>query len=145
MTDILTPRKRSEVMSRIRSRDTLPERILRRTLRARGVRYRSGTGLPGSPDVVLPVPKMAVLVHGDFWHGCPRHYVPPKTRAAFWAKKLVANRERDRRVTRQLRSRGWRVVVLWECDLESDADRAVDRLLELRRPKEGKRRLRHSP
>lgn len=134
MTDVLSPKERSELMSRIRSRDTLPERILRRTLRARGIRYRSGAGLPGNPDVVLPGRKVAVLVHGDFWHGCPRHYVAPKTRAAFWAKKLAANRERDRRVARQLHSRGWCVVVLWECDLESHPDRMVDRVIKRRRP-----------
>ncbi|MDE1822244.1 MAG: very short patch repair endonuclease [Euryarchaeota archaeon] len=130
-------------MSSIRGRDTGPERRLRSALRERGVSYRSYPRLPGRPDLVLPGPKVAVLVHGCFWHGCPRHYVAPRTRARFWSDKLASNRERDTRVARRLRARGWRVAVVWECDLEGDPSAVVGRLLRLAGLQERPRRSRH--
>jgi DNA mismatch endonuclease (patch repair protein) len=119
--DVLTKAERSALMAKIRSRDTGPERAARSLLRAAGVRFRMHRGsLPGTPDIVIPTRRIAVFVHGCFWHrhvGCSRA-TTPSTRAAFWRKKFAANIRRDRRVARQLRALGWRVFTVWECDLE---------------------------
>lgn len=114
-------KSKSEQMAGIRSRHTEPERALRSALWAKGLRYRLHAPTPaGRPDLVLPGPT-AVFVDGCFWHGCPRHYSRPRTREDFWAEKLRANVERDRRQTRALRSLGWRVLRVWEHELAEDA------------------------
>jgi DNA mismatch endonuclease (patch repair protein) len=128
MADIWPPAKRSEVMSRIRARNTGPERALKAALRRVGMSYRTYPRLPGRPDVVLPSVRVAVFVHGDFWHGCPRHFKAPVTRRAFWAAKLKQNRSRDARVIRELRGAGWRVLVVWECRIEEDLAGVVRRI-----------------
>lgn len=114
MVDVLTSAQRKYCMSRIRGKDTKPEIVLRKLLWAAGSRYRLKTRLPGRPDIVFPRRKLAIFVDGCFWHGCPKHAVMPKTNRAFWHKKLYRNMERDREVNQQLRKLGWRVVRLWE-------------------------------
>ena len=103
---------------------TKPEVALRRRLHARGLRYVLGRrDLPGSPDLVLPRWNVAVFVHGCFWHrhpDCPRA-TTPKTREDYWLPKFARNVERDREVTRALESAGWRVAVVWECELTATA------------------------
>jgi len=109
-------------MSRIRSRDTGPERAVRSVLRGLGFRpqaYRSD--LPGVPDLVLPRRRVALFVHGCFWHRhvhCKFAY-SPKANRAFWTAKFRANVQRDHQVRRQLIGLGWRAVVVWECELEA--------------------------
>lgn len=109
-------------MSRIRCRDTGPERAVRSLLHRLGYRFRlHGRKLPGKPDVVLPRHRTVVLVHGCFWHRharCGFAYTP-KTRPRFWQAKFDANVARDRRVILELRRQGWRVVVVWECELRN--------------------------
>ncbi len=121
MTDIVSPERRSEIMARIRDRDTGPELRVRRAAHAMGLRFRlHRRDLPGSPDLVFPKYRTALFVHGCFWHrheGCPRAYVP-KSRMEFWNRKFAANVERDRRVSEALRKLGWRPVVIWECETE---------------------------
>ena len=130
MADVLTKAQRSALMSRIRSRNTRPERVVRLALRHAGIRYRSHRKVARMvADVVLPELHMVILVHGCFWHGCPRHYVAPKSRAGFWRRKLEINRRRDRRVTKALRERGWHVAVVWECHLRENPTRTLDRAL----------------
>lgn len=127
MTDILSATARSALMSRIRGRDTKPEITVRRLLHAMGYRFRLHVAdLPGRPDIVLPRHKAVVLVHGCFWHrhGCQWTYVP-KTRERFWQRKFDANEARDRKVVRALRSAGWRVLTVWECQATPDS---VERL-----------------
>jgi DNA mismatch endonuclease (patch repair protein) len=105
-------------MSRIRSVDTKPEINVRRALHAMGYRFRLHvTPLPGTPDIVLRKYHAVVEVRGCFWHmhGCPLAHIP-KSRTEYWLPKLNRNRERDRRTIRQLRSLGWRVLVVWECE-----------------------------
>lgn len=118
MTDVFDSRKRSEVMSRIRSRNTSPELFVRRLLFAAGFRYRlCSAGLPGRPDVVLPKWRVVVFVNGCFWHvhpGCPRA-VEPKTNVDFWRRKLQNNVARDAANFEKLQALGWRVLVVWEC------------------------------
>jgi DNA mismatch endonuclease, patch repair protein len=119
-------------MSRIRSRNTRPERILRRALRRRGIHYRSYQRVDGvTVDLVLPDLHAVVFVHGCFWHGCSRHYVPPANNSAFWSRKLEKNLTRDERQTRRIRNAGWRALTVWEHSLETqkDADRIASRIL----------------
>lgn len=122
--DILTRKQRSALMSRIRSKHTRPELIVRRTLHAMGFRFRlHDRTLPGTPDIVLPKYGRAVLIHGCFFHsheGCRLAYVP-KTRTEFWRAKFARNVIRDRVVVRALRSAGWKITVVWECETRNPA------------------------
>lgn len=105
-------------MSRIRSRNTKPEMVVRQGLHALGFRYRlHAKNLPGSPDMVLPKYKSAIFIHGCFWHaheGCQNFRVP-KSNTGFWKEKLARNIERDARQIKELEDAGWRVLVVWEC------------------------------
>jgi DNA mismatch endonuclease (patch repair protein) len=120
LADVFTPRKRSEVMSRIRGRDTRPELVVRRGLHALGFRFRlHDRRLPGRPDLVFPKFHAVVLVNGCFWHGHDCHlFRVPGTRRDFWEQKIDANRQRDARNLRLLRDGGWRVMIVWECALK---------------------------
>ena len=130
MVDRLTVRERSWNMSRIRGKDTKPEIAVRSILHRMGYRFRlHRRDLPGNPDIVLPKHHAVVLVHGCFWHrhkGCKYAYTP-KSRVDFWKKKLTENVERDKRNRKALRQEGWKVVVVWECELR-DPDKLVMRL-----------------
>ena len=131
MTDIITPAERSALMSRIRGVDTNPELFVRRSLHAMGYRYRTHVReLPGRPDLVFSRRHAVIFVHGCFWHrhGCRKTYVP-KTRESFWQRKFAGNVNRDKRNERLLAEAGWRVLVVWECEVEGDdslLDRTVD-------------------
>jgi len=108
-------------MARIRSRDTQPEQVARSLLHKLGFRFRLATGnrIYGRPDVVLPKYRTVVFVHGCFWHrhSLCRFAYTPKSRVDFWMRKFCANVARDAEVKSHLRREGWRVVVLWECEL----------------------------
>ncbi len=114
---------RSENMRRIRSRDTMPELLVRRALRQLGhVGYRlHRPDLPGKPDVAFVGKKRAIFVHGCFWHGhdCAEGARTPKSNAGYWSPKIQRNRERDEENVRALQSRGWSVLILWECELSN--------------------------
>jgi DNA mismatch endonuclease (patch repair protein) len=122
MVDCLSPKERSERMSRIRGKDTQPELVLRKALHRLGFRYRlHGAGLPGKPDIVLPRHKAVVFAHGCFWHlhsGCSIA-TTPKSNTPFWLEKFGKNVSRDARVALQLKELGWRVFVVRECELSS--------------------------
>lgn len=118
MADVLTPEQRSYCMSRIRGKDTKPELIVRKLVHALGYRFRLHVNdLPGRPDLVFRNRHKVIFVHGCFWHrhNCRYGRVQPKTRAAFWRKKLAGNKKRDARNRRDLRQQGWTVLVVWEC------------------------------
>lgn len=124
--DVLTPEQRAKCMAAIRGKDTGPEMIVRRLLTEMGYRYRlHGRALPGRPDLVFVSRRTVVFVHGCFWHrhACRHGRVIPRTRRAFWRAKLEGNAARDRRTRARLRREGWRVLVVWECQL-----RHVDKL-----------------
>jgi DNA mismatch endonuclease (patch repair protein) len=108
---------RSEIMSRIRGRDTKPELMLRRALWASGCRYRIGYDLPGRPDVAFVKARLAVFTDGCFWHGCPYHYSAPNTHQEFWESKLRRNVLRDLATDDALASEGWRVLRIWQHEL----------------------------
>jgi DNA mismatch endonuclease (patch repair protein) len=118
-------------MRRVRSTNTQPEQEVRRLLHDLGARFRLDTGrkLPGNPDVVLRARRLVIFVHGCFWdqHSCMRGARRPSSRAEYWNAKLDRNIVRDRLVSRELRVAGWRVVVVWECELRH-AERLRSRL-----------------
>lgn len=118
MTDIVSKKKRSEMMSGISSKDTVPEITVRRALHSAGYRFRlHHKGLPGKPDLVMQKYKLSIFIHGCFWHrhtGCKYAY-QPKTRREFWEKKFYTNFARDQKNIANLISQGWRVLIIWEC------------------------------
>ncbi len=121
--DRITPERRSWNMSRIQGKDTTPERRVRSLLHRCGFRFSlRRKELPGKPDIVLPRFQTAVFVHGCFWHrhGECRNAVLPKTRSEFWFRKLSGNVERDRHNVRDLKRLGWRVLIVWECELDDE-------------------------
>ncbi len=128
MVDIWSPKKRSEVMSRIRKTDSGPEIRLRVCLGQLRMPYQTYGALPGSPDIILERSKLAIFVHGCFWHGCPRHYRLPKSNIAYWSQKLRRNVVRDKAVRKRIRGMGWHTAVVWECQMKNP-ERTLYRLL----------------
>ncbi|WP_129974038.1 MULTISPECIES: very short patch repair endonuclease [Pseudomonas] len=123
--DTLTPAQRSDCMRKIKSHNTRPELIVRSICHQLGYRFRLGRkDLPGTPDLVFPRLKLCIFVHGCFWHrhsGC-RYSYTPKTNVDFWIEKFLKNVRRDKLASDALESAGWKVEVVWECevrDLES--------------------------
>ena len=115
-----------------RARDTGPERLLRRALREAGLGgYRlNWKRAPGRPDIAYPGRRLAVFVHGCYWHRCPSCYPNlPKSNRDFWARKFELNTERDRRKRRNLEDAGWSVIEAWECEIRDDVGRVVERVL----------------
>ena len=120
MTDIVSRERRSEMMAKIRARDTAPELMVRQIAHSMGLRFRlHRKDLPGCPDLIFPKYRLAVFVHGCFWHrhqGC-RFASTPKSHVSFWEKKFKGNIARDKRNGRELRKLGWNVLVIWECEI----------------------------
>lgn len=131
--DVVDAATRSRMMSGIRSKDTQPEILVRKYLHSQGFRFRLHTRkLPGTPDLVLPKYKVAIFVHGCFWHrheGC-RYATTPASNAERWKLKFDANIERDARKSSMLRAAGWRVIVVWECELRRAAAERLERLVD---------------
>jgi DNA mismatch endonuclease, patch repair protein len=124
VTDVYPPEKRSAVMRRVKGKDTAPERVVRRLIWRLGGRYRlHRADLPGKPDIVLPGRRLAVFVHGCFWHGhdCARGARVPKANRDYWLGKVARNRARDATSRDALAAAGWRVETIWECELKDHA------------------------
>ncbi|MDL2297028.1 DNA mismatch endonuclease Vsr [Bacteroidales bacterium OttesenSCG-928-B11] len=131
--DIWDKKKRSAVMAKIRSKDTKPEIVLRKSLFAKGYRYRiNDKRLPGKPDIVLPKCKTVIFVNGCFWHGhesCRANHIP-KANREFWMEKIRRNKQRDQKVKEQLRLAGWQVVTVWECELKKkNIPQTIDKII----------------
>ena len=131
MPDVFCREKRSWIMSRVKGRDTKPELLVRSMVHRMGYRFRvHRKDLPGKPDLVLPKHRKVIFVHGCFWHGhrgCSRAS-RPATNTEFWQEKLDENARRDRRKKRELRKLGWKVLVVWQCELK-DLDKLQARLI----------------
>lgn len=130
--DIWTKEKRSDVMSKIGSKNTKPELILRSALFKKGFRFRvHRKDLPGKPDIVLTKYQTVIFVHGCFWHyhsDC-REGRTPSTNSDFWKTKLSKNVEKDERNTKTLREMGWKVIVVWECEIEKHFEKTINELI----------------
>ena len=120
LVDIVDKKTRSQMMSGIRGKDTRPEMLIRRGLHSKGFRYRlHDTNLPGRPDMVFRSRSAVIFVNGCFWHGHDCHLFKwPSSRAEFWRKKILRNRERDTATVEELRMNGWRILTIWECALK---------------------------
>ena len=122
MSDVHSAKTRSYNMSQIKGKNTKPEIIVRRFLFSKGFRYRvNDKRYPGHPDIVLPKYKTAIFVNGCFWHvheGC-KYFVWPQNNSSFWETKLLSNAERDRKNYEKLTSIGWKVIIIWECELRN--------------------------
>ncbi|WP_335338279.1 very short patch repair endonuclease [Pseudohongiella spirulinae] len=131
--DTLTPEKRSWNMSRIKAKNTSPERRLRTLLHRSGFRFRlHAHDLPGKPDIVLPKYRTVIFVNGCFWHrheGCPFAYIP-KSRTEFWLPKFQKTIERDLQKSRELECAGWNVIVAWECEIKSAPEQTLARVID---------------
>jgi DNA mismatch endonuclease (patch repair protein) len=129
MPDNLTPEQRSYCMSRIKSRDTAPEKAVRSKLHAKGLRFRKHVRrIPGNPDIVFTRQRVAVFIDGDFWHGYRfslwQHKIP-----IFWQEKIRRNRERDQANFRKLRREGWTVVRIWQHEISRDLNACVEKIV----------------
>lgn len=124
MADVHSPEKRSYNMSRIHGKDTKPEELVRKYLFSKGFRYRKNDArFSGKPDIVLPKYKTVIFVNGCFWHGhkgC-RYFVWPQNNSDFWKNKIGGNIERDEKNYKLLSEAGWRVIIVWECELKRTA------------------------
>jgi DNA mismatch endonuclease, patch repair protein len=124
---------RSEIMARVKGKNSSAEKSLRSALHAEGLRFRLHRRVEGiTIDIVFPGPRVAVFVDGCFWHSCPRHATTPKTNQDYWISKLAENRERDKRQTALLRRSGWRVIRVWEHDCEPPSRLVIRRISQVR-------------
>jgi DNA mismatch endonuclease, patch repair protein len=131
MVDNLSPQQRSECMSRVKSKDTGLEKLVRSELHRRGLRFRKHTKeLPGKPDVVFARIKVAVFIDGDFWHGYRFSEMEHKL-SDFWKEKIKTNIRRDHRNFRKLRKMGWRVIRVWQHQIKRDLDACVARIVKV--------------
>lgn len=129
--DIVSPEKRSSMMSGIRGKDTKPEIKIRKALYSRGYKYRLHSAkVHGKPDIIMKKYNAVIFVHGCFWHGhdCSLFRLP-KTRTEFWGNKINGNRERDKTVSALLREEGWRVATIWECSMKGRGKMEFDDLM----------------
>lgn len=128
--DQITKERRSWNMSRIRSKDTKPETVARKYLYSKGIRYRLHAKLPGKPDIAMKRRKTVVFVNGCFWHGhngC-RYFRWPQTKEDYWRDKISGNMERDARNYATLKKAGWRVLIIWECDIKRSREDTLRQL-----------------
>lgn len=132
MTDTFSKEKRHEVMSKIRSKDTKIEIKVRHWLYHHGIRYRKNCkDIAGKPDIAIKKYKIAIFIHGCFWHGhenCKLHHIP-KSNVVYWQDKITKNVKRDQANLKKLHELGWNVYVIWECQVESDFDSTMETLL----------------
>ena len=132
MVDHVDQRTRSDIMAKVRSRDTGPEMQVRRSLHRAGYRFRlHRADLPGRPDLLFPRHRIALFVHGCFWHphGCKKSKLP-KSNVAYWAGKLQRNVSRDSKVRSELEQIGWKCRVIWQCEIASGVERISKELCE---------------
>lgn len=125
---------RSRIMRAVRSRDTKPEMTVRRLVHSMGYRHRlHRKDLPGKPDLAFISRRKAIFVHGCFWHGhdCPRGSREPKTNRDYWIPKIAKTRKRDKATMERLRKMGWKVLVIWECEIDHSLPGRIRAFLEM--------------
>jgi len=132
MVDVFPRETRSRLMSRIRSRWTKQERMLHGFLKGWRIRHTMHPSLPGQPDIFVP-PSTLVFVDGCFWHGCPKCYVPPKSRQKYWHPKIQRNRERDKANRASLRRAGYVLITIWEHQMKRDSRGCAEKIRAMQR------------
>lgn len=125
--DIISKSKRSEVMSKIKSKNTTPEMLLKDGIDSRYLKYQP-VGIFGNPDFANKSVKLAIFIDGCFWHGCPQCYRKPKSNKRYWNEKIRRNRKRDVLVNKTLRKNNWIVLRLWECSIRKNTEGALRRI-----------------
>lgn len=128
--DIVSKAQRSKNMSAIKCKNTKPELLVRKFLYRNGLRYRINYKITGKPDIVFIKNKIAIFIHGCFWHlhNC-KYSNFPKSNSEFWRNKLIENKKRDSQVERTLENQGWKVYIIWECNLKEKKDITLNKLL----------------
>ncbi len=129
--DVFSKKKRSEIMSKIRSKDTKIEIIFRKTLWKKGFRYsKNSDKYFGKPDLVLLKYKAVIFLDSCFWHNCPKHGYLPKSNLKYWRKKIKRNKERDKEVSKHYKKMGWKIIRIWEHEFrKKDAETIIDKLI----------------
>ena len=125
MVDNLTKKQRSMLMSRIRSKWTFQEKKIHNYLKSRKVKHKMHPKIGGSPDIIIPGKKIAIFLHGCFWHKCPRHYKEPSSERNYWLQKIEKNVRRDKDNMKKLKSAGWKVKVIWEHEVKENTERCL--------------------
>src|SRR3989344_3584582 len=120
MPDIMSKKERSERMSLIRSKWTKPEKLMHNYFKGYKIKHIMHPKIDGSPDIIIPEKRIAIFLHGCFWHKCKHCYKAPKNNKMFWQQKINRNIERDGRNQRLLKREGWNVKIIWECDMEKN-------------------------
>jgi len=128
--DNLTPEQRKKNMSNIKSKDTLPERLVEVYLKRKKIYVsRKYNNIIGKPDFIFRRKKVLLFVDSDFWHGHPKRCIMPKSNQEYWNKKILRNRERDKIVNKQLRQEGWTVIRVWEYDIKKNVEQALRKVI----------------
>ena len=129
MSDVVSKKKRSEIMSRIKSKDSKIEVSFRKELWKKGFRYsKNSAKYFGKPDVVLLKYKTVIFVDSCFWHGCKKHCRIPAVRKKYWTEKIMRNKERDKEVSKHYKKQGWKVFRIWEHEILEDMERATGKV-----------------
>lgn len=131
MPDTFSKKERSEIMRRVKGKNTKPELRVRSALHRRGLRYRLDYPLPGKPDLVFVKARVVVFIDSCFWHGCPNHLRMPKSNREYWTAKISRNVERDAKINDEYTRLDWEQLRLWEHDLKENFDMCVDRIEEM--------------
>ena len=128
--DNLTKEQRHKNMQNIRSKGTLPERMVMKELRKRKIYFAGNVvSIEGKPDIVFRRKKVVIFIDSDFWHGHPSRCIMPKSNRAYWNKKIARNRERDKEVNLALRKQGWKIIRIWEYDIKHNFNKSMKRIL----------------
>lgn len=128
--DNLTKEQRRKNMQHIRSKDTLPERMVMQELKRKKIYFAPYvSNIAGKPDILFRRRKVAVFIDSDFWHGHPFRCIMPKSNRIYWEEKIAKNRARDRKVNRLLKQDGWKVIRIWEYDVKHNFKKSISRIL----------------
>lgn len=134
--DNLTKAQRKKNMQNIRSKGTTPEKIVIRELKKHRVYFAAhATSIIGKPDIVFRKKRIAVFIDSDFWHGHPRRFIKPKSNIKYWREKITRNKERDKKVNKELRKNGWTILRFWEYDIKNNPQKVINKILETLRQK----------
>ncbi|SHL13555.1 very short patch repair endonuclease [Alicyclobacillus tolerans] len=132
MTDNVSRRRRSEIMSAVRSNNTSLELRVRRELWRRGFQFRTNVkDLPGKPDIAIKKLKLVIFIDSCFWHGCPEHVRMPKSNVEYWTTKIEKNKTTDKTITEHYQAMGWHIVRIWEHDVKSNFENTMDKLVKV--------------